>query len=176
MSTRRIVTGLVNGTSAVVSDGGPPRTDEITAIPGFVSSLVWATEPQAPASAEDPTTAVTSFVPGPGATRLIHLTLPPDSVYGSPDFDPQLSVRQQLAASPGLAELFEPDAPGFHTTPTVDYGIVLSGTPALELDGGQLTALSPGDVIVQNSTRHAWRNPGTEPARMMFVLIGAGGA
>lgn len=115
---------------------------------------------------------MTSFVPGPGATRLIHLALPPDSVYGCSEFDPALRVQQQLAASPGLAELFEPEAPGFHTTPTVDYGVVLSGTPALELDGGRFASLSPGDVIVQNGTRHTWRKPGTA-ARMRSMLIGA---
>ncbi len=175
MSTRRVVTGTVEGTSTVVSDGKPPRTDEITAVPGFVSSLVWATEPTRAIDSEDPTAEVTSFVPGPGATRLIHLTLPPDAVYGSPEFDPVGAAQQQLAASPGLAELFEPDAPGFHTTPTVDYGVVLSGTPVLELDGGRVTELAPGDVVVQNGTRHAWRNPGSEPARMLFVLIGAVG-
>ena len=172
MSTRRIVTGTVEGASTVVSDGKPPRTDEITAVPGFVSSLVWSTEPATPIGCEDPTEAVTDFVPGPGGTRLIHLTLPPDTVYGSPGFDPVAAVGQQLAASPGLAELFEPDAPGFHTTPTVDYGVVLSGRVVLELDDGVTTELAPGDVVVQNGTRHAWRNPGDEAARIIFVLLG----
>jgi hypothetical protein len=31
----------------------------------------------------------------------------------------------------------------------------------------------PGDVIVQNGTRHAWRNRGTEPAAILSVMIGA---
>ncbi|MGY1746117.1 cupin domain-containing protein [Blastococcus sp. SYSU D00695] len=172
MNVRRVVTGNVEGRATVVADGRPPRTDEITAVPGFVSSLVWATDPDRPATSEDPTAAVTTFVPPPGGTRVIHLTLPPDSVYGSPAFDPAAAAQQQLAASPGLAELFEPDAPGFHTTPTVDYGVVLSGRVALELDDGALTELAPGDVVVQNGTRHAWRNPGDEPAHMLFVLTG----
>ncbi|MBM9467222.1 cupin domain-containing protein [Nakamurella leprariae] len=173
MSVRRVVTGTVEGRSTVVSDGTPPRTDEITAVPGFVSSLVWATDPTSPSDHQDPTAAVTSFVPQPGGTRIIHLTLPPDSVYASPEFDPALSAQQQLAASPGLAELFEPDAPGFHTTPTTDYGVVLSGRVVLELDDGHTTELAPGDVVVQNGTRHAWRNPFAEPARAVFVLVGA---
>ena len=173
MPIRRVVTGTVQGRSAVVSDGPPARVDDITAIPGFCSALVWSTEPDVPASAVDPAPAVTSFVPGVGGTRLIHLTLPPDAVYASPAFDPELAVQQQLAASPGLAELFEPDAPGFHTTPTIDYGTVLAGRVVLELDDGATTELSVGDVVVQNGTRHAWRNPGDEPARMLFVLIGA---
>lgn len=174
MSVRRVVTGTVGGRSVVVSDGAPPRTDEITAIPGFVSSLVWATDPgDLGGASEDPTPSVTSFVPEAGGTRVIHLHLPPDSVYASPQFDPELSVQQQAAASPGLAELFEPDAPGFHTTPTTDYGVVLHGRVVLELDDGAVTELAPGDVVVQNGTRHAWRNPGDEPARILFVLVGA---
>lgn len=174
MTVRRIVTGTVGGSSVVVSDGTPPRTDEITAVPGFISTLVWATDADVlGGTSEDPTPGVTDFVPGTGGTRLIHLHLPPDSVYASPEFDPELSARQQAAASPGLTEHFEPDAPGFHTTPTTDYAVILHGRVVLELDDGAMTELAPGDVVIQNGTRHAWRNPGDEPARVLFVLIGA---
>jgi mannose-6-phosphate isomerase-like protein (cupin superfamily) len=174
VNTRRIVTGTVEGRSVVVSDGQPPRTDDITGIPGFQSVLAWSSEPGSPTpNGTDPTMAVKTFIPASGSTRLIILTLPPDAIYADPAFDPELAGQQQAVASPGLFDLFEPDAPGFHTTPTVDYGIVLSGTPALELDDGSITPLSPGDVVVQNGTRHSWRNPGTEPARFAFVLIGS---
>ena len=61
-----------------------------------------------------------------------------------------------------------------HTTPTVDYGIVLEGEIWLELDNGQLWKLKKHDIIVQNGTRHAWRNPSSSPATLAFVLIGAG--
>ena len=52
-----------------------------------------------------------------------------------------------------------------HTTDTVDYGIVL--------DGGKEIHLQQHDVIVQNGTRHAWRNKTQKPVKMAFVLIGA---
>jgi hypothetical protein len=29
------------------------------------------------------------------------------------------------------------------------------------------------DIVVQNATRHAWRNRGDRPVTMAFVLIGA---
>ena len=64
----------------------------------------------------------------------------------------------------------EEDDPGMHTTPTIDYGIVLSGEIDLELDEGEVH-LQAGDVVVQRGTRHAWRNRGTEPCRIAFVLI-----
>jgi len=59
-----------------------------------------------------------------------------------------------------------------HTTPTVDYGIVLQGEIVLELDAGHRTRLSAGDVVIQNGTRHAWRNLGDRAATVAFVLIG----
>ncbi|MFF5968677.1 cupin domain-containing protein [Streptomyces collinus] len=60
-----------------------------------------------------------------------------------------------------------------HATPTVDYGIVLQGEIVLELDDGHRTSLSAGDIVIQNGTRHAWRNRSDQPATMAFVLIGA---
>src|SRR3954451_25180466 len=80
-SMRRVVTGHdARGRAVVVSDGSPPRTHNSTGWPGFVSSLGWSTEASVPASqtGEDPTDKVTTMIPGPGSTRLILLTLPPD--------------------------------------------------------------------------------------------------
>ena len=37
---------------------------------------------------------------------------------------------------------------------------------------GRVTA-GPGDTVIQNGTRHAWRNPYDEPCRMVVVLVGA---
>jgi quercetin dioxygenase-like cupin family protein len=60
-----------------------------------------------------------------------------------------------------------------HATATVDYGIVLTGEIVLELDDGHCTPLSAGDIVIQNGTRHAWRNRSGLAATMAFVLIGA---
>jgi quercetin dioxygenase-like cupin family protein len=81
------------------------------------------------------------------------------------------AVAENLAISPGLAELFEPD--GMHTTPTIDYGIVLEGEIWLELDEGRSRLIRKHDVVVQNGTRHAWRNKSDQPATLAVVLIGA---
>jgi quercetin dioxygenase-like cupin family protein len=43
----------------------------------------------------------------------------------------------------------------------------------LELDDGEALDLNRGDVVVQNGTRHAWRNTGTKPVTMLFFLNGA---
>jgi hypothetical protein len=42
----------------------------------------------------------------------------------------------------------------------------------LELDDGALTRLSTGDIVVQNDTRHGWRNHSDAPVTPAFVLIG----
>lgn len=173
---RRVVTGHdENGRSVVVSDGPVPRAYHFTSVPGWSSALPWATEPGGPVSrtGEDPTPKVTSYLPAPGGTRFIILTLPPESALASPDFDPVAFGREQAESAPGLAELFEIDNPGMHTTPTVDYGIVVQGEVVLELDEGQLTSLSTGDIVIQNGTRHAWRNRSDQPVTLAFVLIGA---
>ena len=179
MRVRRLVTGHNgSGSSEVASDQFPPRSHDYIHTPGFESALVWSTSatPALPFDGKDPTPSVQSFVPGPGETRFLVVTFPPDSVFQSSAFDPNKAVQEQLQATPGLTELFEPNAPGMHTTPTVDYGIVLEGEIWLELDNGKLTKLKKHDIVVQNGTRHAWRNPSTSPATVAFVLIGAMGS
>ena len=74
---------------------------------------------------------------------------------------------------PGLRDHLEPDAPGMHTTATIDFEIVLEGEVWLELDDGAEVRLQPGDAVVQNGTRHAWRNKGDVPARLVAFLVGA---
>ncbi|WP_406281092.1 cupin domain-containing protein [Nocardia sp. NBC_00881] len=117
--------------------------------------------------------AIRSWVPSPGETIALTVTFPPASVYADPSFDRASAAAEQREITPGLAELFEPENPGMHTTPTIDYGVVLDGEIVLDLDGDS-TVLRAGDIVVQNSTRHAWRNPGTTPATVFFVLIGTG--
>ena len=92
-------------------------------------------------------------------------------MFASPGFDGEAALRETLAVSPGLAERFEPD--GMHTTPTIDYAIVLDGEIWLELDGARITHLRQHDVVIQNGTRHAWRNKSERSATLAFVLIGA---
>ncbi|MBC7297601.1 MAG: cupin domain-containing protein, partial [Demequina sp.] len=68
---------------------------------------------------------------------------------------------------------FEADNPGMHITDSIDYGVCLSGEIYLELDDGAEQRITPGTVVVQRGTRHAWRNRGTEVCTMVYVLCGA---
>jgi quercetin dioxygenase-like cupin family protein len=63
------------------------------------------------------------------------------------------------------------DSEGFHRTPTLDYVYVLDGPVELVLDDTSVV-VEPGDCVVQRGTNHAWRNHGTEPIRLLAVMIG----
>ncbi len=41
------------------------------------------------------------------------------------------------------------------------------------VDDGAEVILCAGDTVVQNGTRHRWKNPGDKPARMTVFLCGA---
>jgi hypothetical protein len=53
--------------------------------------------------------------------------------------------------------------------------LVVSGEVTLELDAGAQAVLRAGDVVIQNGTRHAWRNHGTESCMIVGYLPPAGG-
>jgi quercetin dioxygenase-like cupin family protein len=67
----------------------------------------------------------------------------------------------------------ESDAPARHTTSTIDFEIVLDGEIWLEFDDGVEVHLHPGDTVVQNGTRHAWRNHNDTMARLAVFIVGA---
>jgi quercetin dioxygenase-like cupin family protein len=50
---------------------------------------------------------------------------------------------------------------------------VLSGEVWLELDDGAEVHLQPGDCVIQNGTRHAWRNRSQQPCVIAVALVGA---
>jgi hypothetical protein len=172
---RRVVSGVRDGKSVVISDGPVPNAHHYTSIPGMMTSVIYATTatPSLPQDDGECAPAGLKVPPAPGETRLMIVTFPPDTSMARPEFDPAAADAEQREFIPGLAELFEADAPGMHRTETVDYDIVLDGEIWLELDDGVTPQLRTGDVVVQCGTRHAWRNTGDRPATMCFVMIGA---
>ena len=137
--------------------------------------MIWGTArtPSVPWDGSNVADGRKSVLPDVGETRLMKVIFPPNSVMMSPNFDPAAAGAEYMSRLPGLAERFEPESPGMHTTDSVDYGILTEGELSLELDDGKTVALKAGDLVVQNGTRQAWRNPGTKPATLIFVLIGA---
>lgn len=177
MSFRRVVTGKnAAGKSVVVSDGASPREMALKHTPGFVSAPMWtiAGTPQLAADGKDPMSVPgSSLLPGPGGSSFMLVTFPPDNVMMSAEFNPALAGPEHLVAAPGIAETFEMDNPGMHTTPTVDYACIIDGEIVLELDDGVTVQLKKGDTVVQQGARHAWRNPSSKSATLVFVLLGA---
>jgi mannose-6-phosphate isomerase-like protein (cupin superfamily) len=175
INVRRIVTGHTpDGRSVVRSDGRPPRIVQFERLPGLTFIELWATEgvPRLPAAGEDPTLEMTSFVPGPESTRFILVQFPPRPTGLPAEFDARAALEELSDKAPGEWH-WEPEAFGMHTTETVDYVCVLSGELTLLLDDGTEVPLRSGDCVVQNGTRHGWRNAGTEPAVLVAVLVGA---
>lgn len=70
---------------------------------------------------------------------------------------------------------------GWHTTNTIDVGIVVSGGLALELAAAAsaepvVSTLRAGDVMVQRGTHHRWRPLDDEPAVLVSVMFALRGA
>ena len=173
MRVRRVATGhTVDGRSVVVSD------DEVEPIgidllPGYEFHRLWGGEaPVRVPGGGTPDTSIPYF-PGVGGFRFGLFTVPPDTTVVDDDLDVMGALVQMEEALPGMAGHMEIDNPGMHTTDSVDYEFVVSGRIVLELDDGVEVELGPGDTVVQNGTRHAWRNRFDEPCVMVVVLVGA---
>ncbi|OEC34409.1 hypothetical protein SAMN05216600_1179 [Pseudomonas cuatrocienegasensis] len=173
-ATLRVVTVIgADGRSGIHDNQLGPRVYYYRHIPGMATSILWATTADAvlPEGFVDPVPSLASLHPSPGGSVFMTLTLPPDALFATPGFDFAAAALEQAQQAPGLAELFEPAAPGFHTTETVDYVTVLDGEVWLETDT-QEVRLGLHDSVVQNGTRHAWRNKSSKPATLSVVLVG----
>jgi mannose-6-phosphate isomerase-like protein (cupin superfamily) len=176
MRTQCVVTGHdAQGRSCVISAGPIAGDQAFVHSPGFSAAVFWQTDAQ-PQIGGEPQAAlaqITSVLPGPNGTSAMLVTFPPASENVPTAAEQQAAGEEMAARLPGLAQAFEADAPGFHRTDTIDYGVLLEGELTLVLDEGENTRLKAGDVVVQMGTRHAWRNTGNSPARVMFVMVGA---
>jgi mannose-6-phosphate isomerase-like protein (cupin superfamily) len=155
-----VVTGHnQEGAAIVVSD------EEVTSIPvgdrGSNTTLLWGRDDTGQFPDDGILPAFKAPFPPPGGSRLAVWEIAPDT----DEF--HTFVRD------ALAPWADSENPGMHRTPTVDYNTVLSGTVGLELDDGVEVTLGPGDVVVQNGTRHRWHNRGDAVARVLSVTTGA---
>jgi mannose-6-phosphate isomerase-like protein (cupin superfamily) len=169
----RIVTGNVGGESVVQSDE-QMEAYQFRTVPGYEHTLIWVTETPPDLNKEQRFDRhPDSVVSGPGGTSLHFVTFPPASVFADPSFDGEAAREEALIRLRGLADHNEKEDPAMHKTNTADYAIVYDGEIWTELDNSETLHLRRGDVVVQNGTRHAWRNKGTKPVTMLFFLNGA---
>jgi mannose-6-phosphate isomerase-like protein (cupin superfamily) len=170
---RRVVTGHDSqGRSRVVDDGHvEPITSEL--MPGYAAYRLWGRD-ERPTFPDDgsPHRADAYFPPRDGSRFMVN-SIPPGEPVPPPDLDEAAALNELERLMPGAMAAMEPDAPGMHTTDSIDYVVIVSGEVTLELDDGEQTVLRAGDVVIQNGTRHAWRNHGTESCTIVGVAIGA---
>lgn len=105
-------------------------------------------------------------------------------VWQTPSVPVDLNAGTDSADNPGglvkkgsvirIVDMLPGKPSPMHRTFSIDYGVVISGRLELTLDGGETVELEAGDVVVQRSTNHLWRNPSeTELTRIAFILIEA---
>jgi hypothetical protein len=178
---RRALTGRdAAGKSVFQSFDVTPNVVRIDSNPGLTFYELYSIDgtPTLTGKEPDPMLRKTKAFPPPGGTNFRLISYPPKRPPGwkPPEGVTFDSAMQELGDKvPGMADWFDrsiPEARGMHTTDTVDYGVVVRGEITLELDDGKIIHLHQGDCIVQNGTRHRWRNPGSEPCLMAFVSVG----
>ncbi len=175
MAIRRLVTGTnAQGKSYFASIGTPPMSFDYEHTPGYRNSFIWSTPPNAvvPASHEDATPHAKMLAP-PGGTSLVIITMPPDSVTEEPGYDPVAASAEHMRHNPDSGAVLDEEDLTVHSTDTIDYILMLEGNLWSELDDGQMQELKPGDVLIQNGTRHAWRNKSDKPATFAAFVVGA---
>ena len=177
MRVRRVVTGHdADGKAVIASD---------TEVDGFRPSLTPGSEFHRLWGGDEPPSFPDhgvrarhdQYFPPIGGFRFGFFAVPPHN--REPGGPPaarrprRRAGRVRGGACPDWPEHMEPDAPGMHTTSTIDFEVVLEGEVWLELDDGVEVHLKPGDTVVQNGTRHAWRNHGETTARLAVFIVGA---
>jgi mannose-6-phosphate isomerase-like protein (cupin superfamily) len=173
MKIRRVVTGHSSDGKAIVASDEVVAPIELDLLPGYEFHRLWGADETLAFPDDGAAPPAGPYFPPVGGFRFGLFTVPPDSVAAPADIDLAGALAEMETALPGMAAHMEPDHPGMHTTDTVDYEYVVSGEVTLELDDGVEVHLGPGDTVVQNGTRHAWRNPGSVPAVLVVVLVGA---
>jgi mannose-6-phosphate isomerase-like protein (cupin superfamily) len=174
---RRILTGRdAAGKSVFKSIDVTPQVVEFAARPGLTFYELYGTKgvPRVTGQELDPALTEKGRFPKPGDSWFRMVMYPPRLPEGTPANPAAYKafIKELDEKIPGMADHFEPDVPGMHTSESVDYGIVVRGEMILELDDGKTVHLRQGDCVVQNGTRHRWRNPLAEPCLMAFILIG----
>jgi mannose-6-phosphate isomerase-like protein (cupin superfamily) len=172
MKVRRVATGhTAEGKSVIVSDTEVDG-DTVGLLPGFRWHQLWGAD-RAPNFPDDGSRPLgPTFFPAVGGYRFMLLTLPPQSVPRPAPADRQAMLSELETTLPGLAAHMEANNPGMHTSDTIDFEYIISGEVWLELDDDVQVHLRAGDTVVQNGTRHAWRNKGDEPCAIVVFMIG----
>lgn len=173
MGIRCVVTGQdKTGKSVIVRDERVAPIS-LSALPGYEFHRVWGSDSTPELPSDGSPTAQPRYFPPKNGFRFAFFTLPPDASVNLEKIGSPSAIEEIQKKLPGMLEVLEPFAPGMHTTDTVDFDVVISGEVYLELDDGAEVLLRAGDCVVQNGTRHAWRNRSQEKCVIAVALVGA---
>jgi mannose-6-phosphate isomerase-like protein (cupin superfamily) len=163
---RRVVTGLDESNKAiVVFDSDVPLTSRS---PGIASANLWITDSYPPGlSNKDSANRQIGISPPDNGTTFRIVEFAPVDPASETQMPPDM-IMKRVAHSP--AKGLPAKHPMMHRTRTLDYAVILSGEIDMVLDDTSLH-LQAGDAIVQQATNHAWINHGTQPCRILFVLL-----
>jgi mannose-6-phosphate isomerase-like protein (cupin superfamily) len=173
MHVRCVVTGKVDGGLSTVVRDGEVAAKTAALIPETAFHQIWGSDGTVPLPSDGTEPEWKGYFPPQNGFRFTMWTLGPESATPPEGLDLGAAVAEFNEKLPGLADVMEPDAPGMHTTDTIDFNVVLSGEVWLELDAGQEVLLHAGDCVVQNGTRHAWHNRTEEPVHFATTIVGA---
>lgn len=173
MGIRRVVTGHDEHGKAVFASDEVVEPVTVDLLPGNEFFQMWGADETSRFPDDGSKPSFTTYFPPLGGFRFGLFTIPPGQDATLDGVDVEAALAEMESRLPGMAAHFEPEAPGMHTTASIDYEFVVSGEVVLELDDGAERTLRAGDTVVQNGTRHAWRNRTDQPATLVVVLIGA---
>jgi mannose-6-phosphate isomerase-like protein (cupin superfamily) len=165
---RRVVTGLDadNKASTLFDSRVPLKPGPY----GIAAVNLWITDSYPPALTfkDDPATKPIGISPPDNGTKLRVVEFPPLDAATEAKMEPNFLMKSLGDHAP--ARGLPVKHPLMHRTRSLDYAVVLSGEIDMMLDDS-LVHLKPGDVVVQQATNHGWINRGTQPCRILFVLM-----
>jgi hypothetical protein len=107
-----------------------------------------------------------------GAPEVLDIAKLNGSTFGVMRFPAHSAAKQDVAASDKNVRTSEHDDPGMHASDSIDYEIILSGKVDIELPGGKVKTLEPGDLLVMGGVPHAWKNHYDEDCVYAAITIG----
>ncbi len=168
---RRVVTGDgPDGRSLVILDGGPSSASGQPDLGGLFE--IWedaASGALDPRDHADLGTTRPVLGPRPGNVQIRWFVVAP-LPEGVPKPQLDAMARSVFAGFDGERHIVDQTRhPAMHETHSIDVICLLQGDASLILEDGE-TRLTPGQVVVQRGTNHAWVAHGG-PALLLAVLI-----
>jgi mannose-6-phosphate isomerase-like protein (cupin superfamily) len=165
---RRVVTGLDDSDKAIVLFDSRLTLKAPESRPPSVNLWITGSSPAGFSFKDDAALKPIGLSPPDNGSKITVVEFPPLDPAAEAKMDPNLMMK--VVGDHAPARGLPVKHPMMHRTRTVDYAVILSGEIDMMLDD-TVVPVKAGDVIVQQATNHAWINRGTQPCRILFVLM-----